>query len=155
MSQPMDQRPANVPPALVALCGWLVPGAGYFLLGERARGVIIAAAVLFIFVAGLLIGGVCVVETPKALTTAAILDKPWFIGQVLAGPVSIVSAVAAGRLDDGQYSTSRSWELGTLYTAIAGMLNLLVVIDATHLAAGGPPADGGGGSGSDDRERPA
>ena len=32
-------------------------------------------------------------------------------------------------------SHARSWELGELYTAVAGMLNLLVLIDAVYRAA--------------------
>src|SRR4051812_19514560 len=28
-----------LPPPIIALAGWLVPGAGYFLLGERKRGI--------------------------------------------------------------------------------------------------------------------
>ena len=35
---------------------------------------------------------------------------------------------------------ARLFEIGTLYTAVAGMLNLLTVIDAAHRAAhGGKP----------------
>jgi len=34
-------------------------------------------------------------------------------------------------------SHSRSWEIGTLYTAVAGMLNLLVIIDSAHRAGQG------------------
>ena len=32
-------------------------------------------------------------------------------------------------------SHSRLWEIGTLYTAVAGMLNLLAIIDSSHRAA--------------------
>jgi hypothetical protein len=31
-------------------------------------------------------------------------------------------------------SHSRSWEIGALYTAVAGMLNLLAIIDSTYRA---------------------
>jgi hypothetical protein len=136
-SQPVTNGP---PPPLVALCGWLIPGAGYWLLGEKMRAAIICVVVLAVFAAGTLIGGIAVVSAPDS--AGAIMDKPWFIGQVLAGPISVAAAVKASRLDPDNVSTSRSWELGTLYTAIAGMLNLLVVIDATHRAVIGPPFQG-------------
>jgi hypothetical protein len=75
-------------------------------------------------------------------------DKPWFVGQILCGPISLVAAmvsvhearpvaVAGSAGPDGspqQYvpmSHARSWEIGTLYTAVAGMLNLLAIIDST------------------------
>jgi hypothetical protein len=68
-------------------------------------------------------------------------NKPWAICQVLAGPVAIASgawSVWASRPpgDDphaappGALSHSRINEIGVLYTAVAGMLNLLVIIDA-------------------------
>jgi hypothetical protein len=136
-SHPVASGP---PPALVALCGWLIPGAGYWMLGEKMRAAIICVVVLAVFAGGTLIGGIAVVSAPDSMS--AVMDKPWFIGQALAGPISVAAAVKASRLDPDNVSTSRSWELGTLYTAIAGMLNLLVVIDATHRAVIGPPFQG-------------
>jgi hypothetical protein len=138
-------KPANedgAPPALVALIGWLIPGFGYWLLGRRIRAVIVALCVVFVFAMGVLIGGVRVVDAPTELGFGSLLQKPWFIGQVLTGPVSIVAAVWAGHVDESHTSHSRSWELGTLYTAIAGMLNLLALIDATHRAATEPAGEG-------------
>jgi hypothetical protein len=131
------------PPApLAALVGWLIPGAGYWLLGQRARAAIIGSVVLFLFAAGVLIGGVRVVDAPTEISPTALLNKPWFIGQVLAGPISVASALWADHVDPLRVSHSRSWEIGTLYTAVAGMLNLLALIDATHRAALAIPAEG-------------
>lgn len=125
-----------MPPApMTALLGWLIPGAGYWVLGERARGMIVCLTVLAVFTMGALIGGLRLVDAPTELSAAALLDKPWFIGQVLAGPVSVAAAIAAGHVDPMRVSHGRSWEIGTLYTAVAGMLNLLALIDATHRAA--------------------
>lgn len=124
------------PPApLTALCGWLVPGLGYWLLGERGRAIIIGFCVLAVFGGGLLIGGVRVVDAPTQLGMAPLLQKPWFIGQVLMGPVSVAAAIESDHVDPSRVSHSRSWEIGTLYTAVAGMLNLLAIIDSTHRAA--------------------
>jgi hypothetical protein len=85
----------------------------------------------------------------SAITTqplAELSDKPWVVGQFLCGPVSIAASalsVHEARLRDPGLdgnaqpiqsvpsSHSRSWEIGTLYTAVAGMLNLLAIIDAT------------------------
>jgi mannitol-specific phosphotransferase system IIBC component len=142
----MSSRPRVIPPPapLAALCGWLVPGAGYWLLGERVRAVIIGASVLLVFAAGILLGGIRVVDAPTQIGMSALLEKPWFIGQVLIGPLSVVTAITADRVPTDRVSHGRSWEIGTLYTAIAGMLNLLAIIDAAHRAALGnhpPPGD--------------
>src|SRR5215213_1327128 len=80
----MSDRPSPVTsPPLVALAAWLVPGGGYFLLGQRARGLTVGVTVVALFVFGLLIGGV------RALEVRA---KPWSIAQFLTGPVAIGGA---------------------------------------------------------------
>jgi len=81
-------------------------------------------------------------------------EKPWYVGQILCGPITLMASaisVTEARPDENATSAygpiglspvesvpashSRSWEIGTLYTAVAGMLNLLAVIDSTFLAA--------------------
>ena len=46
----------------VALAGWFLPGAGYFLLKEKKRAIIIFVAVVSVFIAGLYIGSIGVVD---------------------------------------------------------------------------------------------
>lgn len=156
------------PPPLVALAGWFVPGAGYVMIGQRARGAVVGVTILVLFVAGLLIGGIRVVDSSyiesvqqrqerehteadaqrdarRANRTyqptnpvARTLQKPWFIGQVLAGPVAIASNVIATRWggDAGApFSHARVYEIGVLYTAVAGMLNLMAIIDSAYRAS--------------------
>jgi hypothetical protein len=62
--------------------------------------------------------------------------KPWCIAQILAGPLGIFSGVASvwAAQSIGLSHTPVN-EAGTLYTAVAGMLNLLAVIDACHRAS--------------------
>ena len=149
------------PPPLVALVGWLVPGAGYVMIGQRARGAVVGITILLIFVAGLLIGGVRVIDSSYIESVqqrqererteaegrrtikgyqppnpiARTLQKPWFIGQVLAGPVAIVSNVIATRWGGeagAPFSHARVYEIGVLYTAVAGMLNLMAIIDSAY-----------------------
>ena len=68
-----------------------------------------------------------------------ILQRPWFLGQALAGPIGLISAWVSGSLAEsttyrGIVSHARIAEIGTLYTAVAGMLNLLAVIDSAYRA---------------------
>ncbi|MDB5322530.1 MAG: hypothetical protein JWN40_4161 [Phycisphaerales bacterium] len=149
------------PPPLVALASWLIPGAGYWLIGQRVRGLVIGVTILLLFAVGLLIGGIRVVDSPlmesveqrtERLNEEAIalrnnssyrpptlpvraLQKPWFIGQVLAGPVSLVTnyiGVTWGGDRGVPFSHARVNEIGVLYTAVAGMLNLMAIIDAAY-----------------------
>jgi hypothetical protein len=58
-------------------------------------------------------------------------NKPWFVPQALAGPAAFLAArisIDAARQGIPR-SHARVLEVGVLYTAIAGMLNLLAVID--------------------------
>ena len=131
-------------PPLVALAGWALPGLGYWLIGQRGRAITCGVTILLVFFAGILIAGVRVVQAPDMGAPGNafqnILQKPWFIGQVLNGPIGISAAMISDRLaNSATYgkieSKARLAEIGTLYTAVAGMLNLLTIIDASHRAA--------------------
>jgi hypothetical protein len=140
----------HAPPPVAAVLGWIVPGAGYMAIGERARGITVGVTILSLFVMGMLIGGIKVVDPPKfdgeTTVMAALLDKPWYIGQIFAGPIAIVSGWI-GRSDWAVGSHARVQEIGTLYTAVAGMLNLLAIIDACYRAAGYGEGEAPGGEG--------
>jgi hypothetical protein len=140
----MPPKPSNksaMPAPVVALAAWLLPGLGYFLIGQRARAITVCVTILLLFASGLLIGGVRVVDEFEEYTSVAkIIDKPWYMGQILAGPVALTTAKVAKRVDEYRrpafpVSHSRVNEIGTLYTAVAGMLNLLAIIDAADRAA--------------------
>lgn len=75
--------------------------------------------------------------------------KPWFIAQFFNGPVGFVGAyfsAKASTIDPEAYDRDRSQvtsgvesharvnEIAVLYTAVAGMLNLLAIIDSAHRA---------------------
>jgi len=139
-------------PSLVGLFSWLVPGSGYFLLGERVRAIIAGVTIFALFLAGIFVGGIRIMDPPgwnsddpsQSITSALIdspiaqlSDKPWYVGQILCGPVTVAtSAVSIHLAESGVPSShSRSWEIGALYTAVAGMLNLLVIIDSAHRAS--------------------
>jgi hypothetical protein len=128
------------PTPLVALAGWLIPGAGYFLIGQHKRALVIGVCVVLLFVLGVLIAGIAVVEAPSlggsGSLVSGILQKPWFLGQVMTGPIGLISAwIGQGVADDYPAAKARLGEIGTLYTAVAGMLNLLAIIDASHRAS--------------------
>ena len=124
----------RVPSPIVAMAAWLVPGLGYVLIGQRARGITAGAAIILLFVLGLFVGGMKVVEPCMSYTIQGILQKPAYVGQVLTGPMAIITARIAA---DPSFATSHSRmnEIGTLFTAVAGMLNLLVIIDVSNRAS--------------------
>src|SRR5437763_364933 len=98
---PMPQRPEKLvpPPPIIALAAWLLPGLGYWLLGQRGRAMVVGISVLTLFALGLLIGDIRVLEVPmfnehgRQVENAEIMrelrSKPWSIAQVLTGPAGI------------------------------------------------------------------
>jgi hypothetical protein len=144
------------PSALATAC--VLPGLGHIVRGEVARGAYIMASLLAMFVGGIFLGGVDVVDSKE--------DRVWFYAQALVGPAAFgvdyyhqnrLKVIAPsqdrsgrmirrsafpteGRNPDGTAklggrppntkSVGRMNELGTLACALAGMINLIVIIDA-------------------------
>jgi hypothetical protein len=141
---------------LVAAAAWALPGLGYWLIGQRTRSLTIGITIIAMFISGLLIGGVRALEAPMNPQKTApsfspsdwqreLSDKPWYVAEILAGPITIVSSYwstwAATPADPndptttpGVLSHARANEIGVLYMAVAGMLNLLAIIDSAHRA---------------------
>lgn len=189
------RSPVSIP--VVVVCAWLIPGGGYFLIGQRARAMTVFVAVAALFLAGIVIGGIRIMDPPgwgqygymtqlvqqydrrhREMTDdyttvepsspdeernpstsdldqhvgaalwhqpmAELVDKPWYVGQILCGPMTLLASAvsvnaahptaAEPSVEKWPSSHSRSWEIGALYTAVAGMLNLLVIIDSAHRA---------------------
>ncbi|MBC7785397.1 MAG: hypothetical protein H7144_16310 [Burkholderiales bacterium] len=152
-----DATDRHLPAPLIALAGWLVPGLGYALIGERGRALVTGISITLLFVVGVLIGGIRVIDVPgydlrgerkmeakgadpvwrlRSEFIAEVLNKPWYIAQTLIGPINVLATYESLKVSkDVQPSTARIFDIGTLYTAVAGMLNLLVIIDSAHRAA--------------------
>lgn len=133
-SQPPEPTAWNFTAALAA---WLVPGLGHYLLGQRRRGGILASSILILWIAGLAIGGVSVIDHQT--------HPAWFAGQALVAPSLLVNYYHVRRLKPAQEhamladrppvfepSFGRTNEQGVLYTALAGLLNLLAILDVMY-----------------------
>ncbi len=109
---------------IVGLFGWFIPGGGYFLLKEKQRALIIFTTISLMFCMGLYIGSIGVIDP--------VGSWPWYIAQIMNSPiVAVFGHLSAG----GGYPVyGRPNEIGQIYTSIAGLLNLLCVINAVHLA---------------------
>jgi hypothetical protein len=179
---------SSVPVPVVVLAGWAIPGAGYFLLGQRKRALAVGVTILVLYFLGLLVGGIRELEVPgysaegKMVRVASHIErrgggsvlvthegddvedgpwvltshpldeiraKPWSIPQIITGPVDLLcswwslaeSDSSATGHANATRSHSRTNEIGVLYTAVAGMLNLLAIIDAAHRAGQGQGAE--------------
>jgi hypothetical protein len=77
-----------------------------------------------------------------------VVAKPWYVGQFLVGPINLISSLVSLREASVNVpmSHARIAEIGTLYTAVAGMLNLLAIIDSASRASDTAGEEAGGDS---------
>jgi len=103
---------------------WLVPGAGHYALNEKRRAIVIFAFIVLTFLVGLYVGSIGVIDPVHA--------RPWYAAQVMNSPVvMILGRISAG----GNYRVfGRANEIGQIYTSIAGLLNLLCIVNAVYTA---------------------
>jgi hypothetical protein len=116
---------------VAAVLAYLFPGAGYLYLGQRTRALWFCAGVLSLILAGTLIGGIDVIDRHRNGPTDG--DPWWFIPQAGAGPlIFAIDWVRETRLQSSiTPSIGRVNEVGILYVVMAGMLNLIAVVDCT------------------------
>ena len=108
----------------MGLAGWLIPGAGHLILKEKARAVIIFTAIVLTFAIGVYLGSIAVVNpvTGKLAYAAQIMNSPM---------VAMIGRVTK----QGEYAVfGKPNEIGQIYTSIAGLLNLLCIVNAVYMA---------------------
>ena len=105
------------------MLAWAVPGAGYWALGDRRRGWVVGITIVLTFVLGLYIGSIGVIDPLGA--------RYWYAAQVMTSPAVLV----LGRcVSAGTYTVyGRPYEIGQIYTSIAGLLNLLCIINVVYV----------------------
>ena len=109
---------------IVGLLAWIIPGAGHFLLGKNRHAIVIFVTVVLTFGAGVYIGSIGVINPIGA--------KPWYVAQVMNTPA--VAALGKVTRQGGYPVYGRPNEIGQIYTSIAGLLNLLCIVNAVYLA---------------------
>jgi len=113
---------------LAPAVGWLIPGAGHLIQKRWIRGLLLMSSVVIMFVLGLLMQGR--IYKPNG---GDILDILGFIGDIGAGGLYIVTRA----LDAGHGNIAHATaDYGTKFIIVAGLLNLISVADAYHIAIG-------------------
>jgi uncharacterized protein DUF6677 len=113
---------------LLCLAAWAIPGLGHLWQGRRTKGLIFLIALPLMFAIGLAIQGrLFPFDLSDPLVgLAAIADLgiglPYFIANALGAGAGEVRAV--------------TYEYGNAFVMTAGLLNLLVIIDAYDIALG-------------------
>jgi hypothetical protein len=133
LATPTQHYDGGVKGYLAIALGWLIPGAGHWLLGDRKRGILFFLAIHALFLSGLLLGGVLVLNRPD--------EQLWNYSQMMAGWPSIVGdKIKADHFpDDADHPSGYApmiEDAAGAYCGIAGMLNLLVLVDLFLLISG-------------------
>jgi hypothetical protein len=113
--------------ALLCLLAWAVPGAAHLWLG-RQKGLVFLTVLPAMFVVGLWLEGRLfpfVVDQPL-VALASVAD---------AGVGAVYVAARALGYGDGEV-TAWTHEYGNTFLVVAGLLNVLVVLDAFDVALG-------------------
>ena len=149
--EPLDLRNRY----LAAFLSWLIPGCGHYYQQRKFKATIYFASIMSCLIVGLIVsGGRCVYASWNgverrwqfALQAAGLPAIPavvqawrvrggnepllqgWFFDRNEPGPFA--APVHVHQLDQWHKQTASGFELGTLYTMIAGLLNILAVYDA-------------------------
>lgn len=113
------------------LLAWVWPGLGHLYLGRRGKGLLLLGSILALFGLGvgmdsrlqLHLG----LEDPLALLFS-------FAQMGVGAPYVLARLLGCGA--DMELVKSPSYEYGNTFTAVAGLLNILVVLDALDTARG-------------------
>ena len=134
-------------PALAAFLAWLIPGAGHLYQGRTAKGLLFMVCILSTFFFGLFCSsghavyaswtdwdqrlpylcqvGVGLPALPALVQTYLVRSgKAPLFGGVMAPPAT------PAELNEWYRKLNKYFELGTVYTMIAGLLNVLAIYDA-------------------------
>jgi hypothetical protein len=119
-------------PVVVVVLAWVIPGLGHFYLGRRRSGVLFALIVTACFVLGLSFEGrLYTIESGQPLTILATFAV--YGAGLLNIAARLVSSNPAGTV------LAVTYEYGCAYLLTAGLMNLLLMLDAWDIGTGRKP----------------
>lgn len=115
-------------PTLMSIAAWLVPGAGHLLQRRVHKGVIFLVMIPAMFAIGLWLNGrLFPFELSQPLVALAAFAS---VGNGLPYFVATFMGLGQGVV------TAASYEYGNTFLIVAGLLNMLVALDAYDIALG-------------------
>jgi len=137
-------------PFVACVLAWLFPGLGHVYLGKKVRAAVFFAVVLIMFTLGVASDGAAsLIEERQPLTVLATFDN------VATGPIDLASRyltygrivyVLPGEEGDPRRTElmeklrtrvrSVTYEYGSTFLLTAGLMNILLILDAFDIATG-------------------
>jgi hypothetical protein len=113
------------------LLAWVWPGLGHLFLGRRGKGLILMGSILALFGLG--------VAMDSRLQLHLGLEDPlallFSLAQMGAGAPYVLARLL-GYGYEMELVKSPTYEYGNTFTAVAGLLNILIILDALDTARG-------------------
>ena len=121
-------RASSINPTLISIAALLVPGAGHVWQGRTQKGIVFLIAIPLMFAFGLWLNGrLFPFELSQPLVGLAAFASvgngiPYFVASMLGLGKGVVTAA--------------TYEYGNTFVIVAGLLNMLVTLDAYDIALG-------------------
>lgn len=157
-AKPPAQAASPVLDPVAGVLSFLIPGLGQISQGRITKGLVFFVSLYSLFFYGMFLGewkNVYILSVAQggngmSRLTSNLADRPHYIGQFFIG-ITAWPAIAqymvydkdkppvigtfereppADEINRMQQNTNRLWDLGWVYTVIAGALNVLVIYDA-------------------------
>jgi hypothetical protein len=117
----IDRSSSGLSPVIALVLGWVIPGAGHAYGGRWGKAILFFTAIMTLVGMGMILGKGSVI----------LKDQLWFVAQVFSGgPTMALWPLSEHIATRGVDWSDRLHETGTLYTAVAGFLNVLIMMDA-------------------------
>jgi hypothetical protein len=115
-------------PVAVLIAGWLVPGGGHFLLRRWGLGALLLGAIGLMFFAGIAMGG-RFFEPSRT----GIVESLGYLGDLCSGLFFLGAKFLGYNMPP---SAAPAADYGTKFLLVAGLLNVLCILDAYDIAVG-------------------
>jgi hypothetical protein len=121
-------RASSLNPTVIAVAAFLVPGAGHLWQGRTQKGIVFLIMIPLMFAMGLWLNGrLFPFELAQPLVGLAAFASvgngiPYFVASMLGLGKGVVTAA--------------TYEYGNTFVIVAGLLNMLVTLDAYDISLG-------------------
>ena len=121
----------NMNPWLIAFLAWLIPGLGHWLQGRVLRGTVSSLTIVLMFVLGVTVGGHIygLRETGEGL-----LSSLFGLCDMGSGILYLLARFSGLAVNDRPDQATS--EYGSVFLMVAGLLNLILALDAFDIRAG-------------------
>ncbi len=113
-------------PIAALILGWCIPGAGHWVLGQRKKAIFLFVTIMLTFSAGIVLADFRNVKNAD--------NEFYWAGQLGCGLIYFIANVLFGNTPAGKVPIEW-YEIGLLYICVAGMLNVVLLLNLFNLPA--------------------